>query len=174
MIKTQRIVLTVPQFESAVRLARERLACKLNKPPTWSKSRSPFSTHFIGALGEVLVWKAHPGSSINTNIDPMGDRHGADLVLADGSSVEVKARDWNGQSNIHLIFTNDEVDALRDRDIDYIALVQVMMPDAGIVWPLFKRSDVLASVTRHDYGYGERWQFIPGEHDGATASHSDR
>ena len=153
--------LSPPEVSFALSIATQRDACKANRSSRHSTKMSGFGVHFVGVIGELCFRKVY-GGKMNVDILPEGDSHRADIVLADGRNVEVKSRTWNSPDPI-VIFEMDELDAL-----EHCSMVQVALPDIGVVWPIWDREFILRHSEKKDFGYGERLAFHPERHMAAS------
>jgi hypothetical protein len=146
--------LSVPEVHYAMALATQRDACKQNRDSRISKKHTGFAVHFAGVVGELCFRKVY-GGKINTNILPDGDGHAPDILLQDGRRVEVKTSMFSG-SDVALKFEPNELGSFT-----HCSLVQVTLPDSGVVFPIWSWDHIKNQLEEADYGYGKRMIFRP-------------
>lgn len=152
-MKTAR--LSPPEVSYALAIATQRDACKGSmRNSRLKQNMSGFGVHFAGVVGELLFRKVY-GGSLNLEILPNGDCHESDITLDDGRKVEVKTSLFQGR-DVEIKFEEEELG-----EIQWCSLVQVTLPDTGIVFPIWHIDHILFSLTEKDYGYGKRFVFKP-------------
>ncbi len=150
----RRVVLTPPEVSFAMSIATQRDASKKNRDSRLSRSHTGFGVHFVGAVGEICFRKVH-GGKIDLRVLPDGDGHKPDIIVPDGRRIEVKTSTFTGKE-VELKFEPNELN-----QAEYVSLVQVTLPDIGIVFPVWSWSEISSSLVQKDYGHGIRYVFRP-------------
>jgi hypothetical protein len=147
--------LTPAEVSFALAIATQRDACKRRRDSRISQRHTGFGVHFAGVVGELCFRKVY-GGKVNQEVLPGGDKHQCDVILPDGRKVEVKTSLFSG-AGVELKFEGrDELDSF-----EWVSLVQVTLPDLGIVYPVWSREEILPQLTEKDYGHGPRCVFRP-------------
>jgi hypothetical protein len=153
-IESQFVRISVPEVQFGMCLATQRDACKPNRESRLSTKHSGFGVHFAGVIGELCFHRVY-GGKINQSILPQGDQHAADIELPDGRYIEVKTSLYTGP-DVELKFESKELEKC-----EYCCLVQVTLPDSGLVFPIWNLEEIKSKLIKKDYGYGDRWVFRP-------------
>jgi len=145
----QRLVrLTPAEMAFVYCLAAQRFSCKPEHDRFTASRISPFGSHVVGVMGELVAAKCF-GGKIDQTISRSGDKHRHDIIRS-GRKIEVKAITFNGH-NPMLKLTSDELIA----GVEYV-LAQVVWPDSMIMYPPIE-SEMFRRLSReHDFGYGKR------------------
>lgn len=146
--------LSVPQVHFAMGLATQRDACKKDRDSRISRKHTGFGVHLAGVIGELCFRNVY-GGKIDTRTLPDGDGHGPDIVLPDGRKVEVKTSLFSGP-DVEMKLKADELGLA-----EFYSLVQVTLPDSGVVWPIWPWSFIEPRLIKKDYGYGPTLAFKP-------------
>ena len=150
-----RVILSPKDVAFAWEIANKRYLCHKNAQNQQPGFKDAGVTpDRIGVTGELCATKVH-GGKMDTQALPDGDHHVGDIVLANKQVVEVKSRAYPGD-DVEVIFTFEEF-----KHFTHVCLVQVQLPDIGMVHPIWSKDEVKDFMHEKDYGYGPRLYFRP-------------
>jgi len=150
-----RVILSPKDVAFALEIANKRYLCHKNAQNQQPGFKDAGVTpDRIGVTGELCATKVH-GGKMDTQALPDGDHHVGDIILANNQIVEVKSREYLGE-DVEVIFSFEEY-----IHFTYVCLVQVQLPDIGMVHPIWSKDEVGPHTFRKDYGYGMRIAFRP-------------
>mgnify|MGYP003147048290 CR=1 FL=1 len=128
----------------------QRNACKPNRSSRYHSKLSGFGVHVAGVVGEICASKVY-GGKLDQNVYAQGDNHAPDLILEDGTGLEVKTTLHQGE-NPWLVVSRNELNAST-----HLCLVQATLPDSGNVFPIVSKQDFMERMEVRDLGHGERF-----------------
>ena len=129
-------------------LAAQRFSCKPEVDRFKASRISPYGSHVVGVMGELVAAKCF-GGKVDQTISQSGDKHRPDIIRG-GKRIEVKAITFSGRDPM-LKLTDDElIDGL-----EYV-LAQVVWPDAMLVYPSIASCRFRELSSTRDFGYGTR------------------
>jgi hypothetical protein len=152
-----RVTLSTEQLAFAMSIGGKRDSSKgdSKKTRTWGK-RTRFGTHYTGILGELMFIEVY-GGTMDTTIRSTGDGHKPDVTLPDGRLVEVKTSTWEGL-DVEL-----KIEPHLLKCSQYYSLVQLRLPDKGIVYPIWSLDFLKTKLKTKNYGNGDMLAWCPNK-----------
>lgn len=135
-------------------VATQRDASKAGQEGGAYADKTSFAVHFAGVVGELCFRKVY-GGKLDLSVLRYGDDHRPDVLLPDGRLVEVKTVQFAGR-NVELKLEKDEIGRS-----EFYSMVQVSLPDRGIVFPVWEWGWLKERMDWKSYGYGKRFVFSP-------------